>query len=83
MDSGLRRAWIEIVTVNDYDEHMASIGQAQAAAELTACLIELASLPAGSSMTIVGAGTGQMFDFLDPEVSARTVSPAATSIRSS
>jgi hypothetical protein len=66
MDPGLRRAWTEIVTADDYEEHMASIGQAQAAAELTARLIELAWLPAGSSITIAGAGTGQIFDLLDP-----------------
>ena len=47
---------------------MASIGQAQAAAELTGRLIELASLAAGSRITIAGAGTGQMFDLLDPAV---------------
>ena len=68
MDPGLRRAWTEIVTAADYDGHMASIGQAQAAADLTRCLIEWASLPAGGSITIAGAGTGQMFDYLDPAV---------------
>ena len=68
MDPGLRRAWTEIVTAADYDGHMASIGQAQAAAGLTRCLIEWASLPAGGSITIAGAGTGQMFDYLDPAV---------------
>lgn len=66
MDPELRRAWTEIVTVEDYEEHMASIGQAQAAAELTQCLIEEASLQPGSRITIAGAGTGQMFDFVGP-----------------
>ena len=47
---------------------MASIGQAQAAAELTSQLIQSASLRAGSRILIVGAGTGQMFDFLAPEL---------------
>ncbi len=68
MDPGLRRAWTEIVTADDYDEHMASIGQAQAAAALTRGLLELALLPAGSRVVIAGAGTGQMFDFVDPSV---------------
>jgi hypothetical protein len=68
MDPALRRAWTEIVTAGDYDAHMASIGQAQAAAVLTAWFIERASLPTGSRVTIAGAGTGQMFDFLDPAV---------------
>jgi hypothetical protein len=68
MDPGLRRAWTEIVTPEDYDGHMASIGQAQAAAELTRWLLEAARLPAGSGITIAGAGTGQMFDLLEAAV---------------
>jgi hypothetical protein len=68
MDSELRRAWTEIVTTEDYEEHMASIGQAQAAAELTRHLVQAASLRPGSRITIAGAGTGQMFDFLDAAV---------------
>lgn len=68
MDPELRRAWTEIVTAEDYEEHMASIGQAQAAAELTHHLIRSASLRPGSRITIAGAGTGQMFDFLAPTV---------------
>jgi SAM-dependent methyltransferase len=66
MDPGLRRAWTEIITAGDYDGHMASIGQALAAAELTTCLIQLALLPAGGRITIAGAGTGQMFELLNP-----------------
>ena len=68
MDPALRCAWTQIVTADDYEEHMASVGQAQAAAELTAHLIHSASLRPGSRILIAGAGTGQMFDFLDPDV---------------
>src|SRR5262249_15476226 len=68
MDSELRRAWTEIVTADDYERHMRSIGQAQAAAELTVWLIESAALAEGDALTIAGAGTGQMFDFLDAAV---------------
>ena len=68
MDPELRCAWTQIVTADDYEEHMASVGQAQAAAELTAHLIHSASLRPGSRILIAGAGTGQMFDFLDPDV---------------
>jgi hypothetical protein len=71
MDPELRRAWTEIVTAEDYEEHMASIGQAQAAAELTQRLIQSASLTPGRRITIAGAGTGQMFDFLDPRLFGR------------
>lgn len=66
MNSSLRLAWAEILTGEDYDEHMAVIGQAEAAAELTAALIQDADLPAGSRVVIAGAGTGQMFGLLNP-----------------
>ena len=32
MDPALRRAWTAVVTAEDYEAHMAAIGQAQAAA---------------------------------------------------
>jgi len=66
MDPALRRAWTEIVTAEDYELHMASIGQAEAAAELTASILHAAAPAPGSRIVIAGAGTGQMFDFIDP-----------------
>ena len=68
MDSGLRRAWTQIVTADDYEEHIAAIGQAQAGTALTQYLIQSANPPAGGRVAIVGAGTGQMLDFLDPAI---------------
>jgi hypothetical protein len=68
MDSGLRRAWAQIVTADDYEAHMAAIGQAQAGAELAASLLAAAQAPARSHVVIAGAGTGQMFDFLDAAI---------------
>jgi hypothetical protein len=65
MDPALRRAWTEIISADDYETHMAAIGQAQGAARLTAWLLAEARLAADSRITIAGAGTGQMFDFLD------------------
>jgi hypothetical protein len=65
MDSNLRVAWTQIVTAEDYDEHMAAVGQAQAAAVLTVELIQKAALHEGSRLVIAGAGTGHMFDFLN------------------
>jgi hypothetical protein len=65
MDSNLRLAWTQIVTAEDYDEHMASVGQAQAAAALTMELVQKAALHEGSRLVIAGAGTGHMFDFLN------------------
>jgi hypothetical protein len=66
VNSSLRFAWTEILTGEDYDEHMAAIGQAQAAAELTSALIQDADLSTGSRVVIAGAGTGQMFGLLNP-----------------
>lgn len=65
MDEALRRAWTEIVTPDDYEEHMARIGQAQAGADLTRHLLETARPSPGSRIVFAGAGTGQMLDFLD------------------
>jgi hypothetical protein len=42
------------------------VGQAQALASLTTKLIGAAGLGEGSRFVIAGAGTGQMFDFVDP-----------------
>jgi hypothetical protein len=66
MKSSLRLAWTEVVTADDYDEHMAAIGQAQAAAALTAEIIRDAGLSANSRIVVIGAGTGHMFDFIEP-----------------
>lgn len=65
MDSNLRLAWTQIVTADDYEEHMAGIGQAQAAAALTQAMIQSLALPPHAQVAIVGAGTGQMLDFMD------------------
>lgn len=53
------------MTPDDYEQHMSAVGQAQAAAFLTKSLLRTAALPAGSRVTIVGAGTGQVLDYLD------------------
>jgi len=39
MDPALRHAWTEIISADDYETHMAAIGQAQAAASLTEWLL--------------------------------------------
>jgi len=65
MDPALRHAWTEVISADDYETHMAAIGQAQAAAALTEWLLTEARLPFGSLITIAGAGTGQMLEFLD------------------
>ena len=68
MDPDLRRAWTEVVTADDYEQHMAAIGQAQAGAQLTEWALRSAGLAAGDAVTVAGAGTGQMLEYLDPGV---------------
>jgi SAM-dependent methyltransferase len=63
----LREAWTTRVTVDDYESHMARIGQAEANAYLLRDLFASASLQPGSRVLIAGAGTGQMFDYLPPD----------------
>jgi len=59
----LREAWTTRVTADDYEEHMARIGQAEANALL---LRELLTGVSGRVL-IAGAGTGQMFGYLPGE----------------
>src|SRR5712672_3631476 len=68
MDAGLRLAWTQIVTVADYDEHMAAIGQAQAAAVLTEDMLRAVAPRTAGRVVIAGAGTGQVLDFLEPSL---------------
>lgn len=66
MDPNLRVAWTGVITPEDYEQHMAAIGQAQAVASITAQMVQAAQLAAGVQVVIAAAGTGQMFDYLDP-----------------
>ncbi len=65
-DSGLRHAWKELIRGADYDAHMASVGQAQANADLVRELFRERPPAADLRVLFAGAGTGQMFDFLPP-----------------
>jgi hypothetical protein len=61
----LRRAWTDEISAQDYDAHMARVGQAQANAELVRSVVEKWP-PRGPRLLFAGAGTGQMFDYTDP-----------------
>jgi len=56
----LRDAWTHQVQAEDYELHMARIGQAEANASLVEELLGKDALPAGSRILIAGAGTGQI-----------------------
>ena len=66
MNHKLREAWRHLILAEDYDAHMAAIGQAQANAELVAEYFAAFPPKPGAAILFLGAGTGQMFDFVLP-----------------
>lgn len=66
MTTPLREAWTSIIRPEDYEAHMAAVGQAQANAKLVAEYFQQQPLEAGATVLFMGAGTGQMFDFVSP-----------------
>lgn len=62
----LRHVWTAALRPEDYEAHMAAIGQAQANAEHIRDFV--ITCPPGSRVLIAGAGTGQMFDTVPPGV---------------
>jgi 2-polyprenyl-3-methyl-5-hydroxy-6-metoxy-1,4-benzoquinol methylase len=64
MSPTLREAWSSRIDAADYDAHMDSIGQAQANAFLVAEFLAHSGLQPDAVLLVVGAGTGQMFDFV-------------------
>ena len=68
MKSGLREAWTKLIRAEDYDAHMAAVGQAQADAVLLAELFERRPPRQGSTVLVAGAGTGQLFDYISAEL---------------
>jgi len=68
MPNLLREAWTNFIQAADYDDHMRAVGQAGANAELIKELLTQLPPPKGSGVLVAGAGTGQMFDYLDYQV---------------
>jgi 2-polyprenyl-3-methyl-5-hydroxy-6-metoxy-1,4-benzoquinol methylase len=67
-DKQLRDAWSTTITPEDYEAHMANVGQAQANAALVAEFLEAHPPSRQASLLFAGAGTGQMFDYVSPEI---------------
>jgi hypothetical protein len=63
----LREAWTTVIRPEDYDAHMALVGQAQANAQLVADWLRSNPPKSDCSILFAGAGTGQMFDFFPAE----------------
>jgi 2-polyprenyl-3-methyl-5-hydroxy-6-metoxy-1,4-benzoquinol methylase len=66
----LRDAWLTRIDPDDYEQHMAAAGQAQANASLLGDFLRDSPPPAGSPILFAGAGTGQLFDYMRPEALA-------------
>ncbi len=62
----LRDVWTTALRPEDYDAHMAAIGQAQANAAHIRDFLLHCQPPPGARVLIAGAGTGQMFDTISP-----------------
>ena len=65
MDRYLREAWTRIVLADDLDAHMAAVGQAQANAALVETMMTTGDAPRRMTVLFAGAGTGQMFDYVN------------------
>jgi hypothetical protein len=68
MSEQLRQVWTTTITPEDYEAHMANVGQAQANAILVAEYLAAHPPPRHSSLLFAGAGSGQMFDYVSPEI---------------
>lgn len=66
MNQKLRDAWSRLIHAEDYEKHMAAVGQAEANARLVSEYFLAAPLEADARILFLGAGTGQMFDFVSP-----------------
>jgi hypothetical protein len=67
----LGRAWREHITIEDYERHMAAIGQAQANASLLEELFRDFAPRLGARLLFAGAGTGQCLDYLPANLLGR------------
>lgn len=68
MHSALREAWKDQVLAEDYEAHMAAIGQARANAGHLREMLARYPPPPGAMIWLAGAGPGQMFDYLAGEL---------------
>ena len=69
--ASLRDAWQEVITVEDYERHMAAAGQVQANASLLEELFRDYAPRLGARILFAGAGTGQYLDYLPPNLLGR------------
>lgn len=63
----LRKAWTDVVKVDELDAHLDDLGQAKANAEIVEKMISDFQLQNGSKILMPGCGTGQIFDYIPHE----------------
>jgi hypothetical protein len=69
--ASLREVWRDHIRIEDYERHMAANGQAQANASLLEDLFVNQAPPLGARVLFAGAGAGQCFDYLPPNLLGR------------
>lgn len=67
----LRAAWQELIAIDDYERHMAEVGQVQANASLLKELFLDYAPRVGARILFAGAGTGQYLDYLPANLLGR------------
>jgi 2-polyprenyl-3-methyl-5-hydroxy-6-metoxy-1,4-benzoquinol methylase len=67
MDSGEREAWTKIITAEDLDFHLDSVGQAKTNAEIIKLMLKENPLKKEDVLLIPGCGTGQFLDYISPK----------------
>ena len=83
MDSGERKGWLEIITINELDSHMAAIGQAEANADIVKQMFAEYPLQPNSRLLIPGCGTAQLFDYIQPSDLGSNIELVLTDIKPS
>lgn len=71
MGNNLKKAWTEIVTASDLDQHLREAGQAEVNARLICRSLKKFPLPTGAKILMAGAGTGQFLDYADKDLLTR------------
>jgi hypothetical protein len=64
----LYELWRDHITIDDYERHMAAIGQAQANASLLEEFFRQHAPRTGARILFAGAGAGQCFDYVPPTI---------------
>jgi len=68
LEENLRKAWTDVIIADELDAHLEDLGQAKVNAEIVEEMISDYQLPKNSKIIMPGCGTGQIFDYLSPEV---------------